>query len=212
MKHIPKDPNNEPPSLKAYRSTPSADFDSCNKEDIRLALLEEQGAICAYCMNRISNDRDEAGKPKMTIEHFEAQSKNADLRLNYTNMLGVCLGNRGKAKHLQHCDVSRGNKPLYVDPRQKHCEEVVKYRPNGEIYAESEQITSSLEDTLNLNVRELRDGRKIAMDMAKKSLNRYTIGEINREITVWGRLEQSGKYRPFCRAAIYILQKKLNRL
>lgn len=143
---------------------------------------------------------------------IEAQSENADLRLKYTNMLGVCLGNRGKAKHLQHCDLSRGNKPLYVDPRKQHCEEAVKYRRDGEIYAESEQIASSLKDTLNLNVRELRQGRKVAMDMAIKALNHYTRGEISREITVWGRLEQSGKYRPFCRAAIYILQKKLNRL
>ena len=45
MKYIQKNIKNEPKSLKEERSTPNPNFDSCNKEDIRKALLREQGYI-----------------------------------------------------------------------------------------------------------------------------------------------------------------------
>ena len=57
MKYIQKNLKNEPISLKEKRSTPGANFDSCSKEDIRIALLAEQGKICAYCTFNNTNLR-----------------------------------------------------------------------------------------------------------------------------------------------------------
>ena len=56
MKHILK--NNEPTSLRIYRdSTPNATYTGFpSKKDIQESLLDEQGHICAYCMQRISLD------------------------------------------------------------------------------------------------------------------------------------------------------------
>ncbi len=72
MKHIVK--NTEPQSLKTYRSTPNASFNDSNKEDIRKSLIEEQGAICAYCMKRISNKWNaKLQKPFTEIEHYKSQ-------------------------------------------------------------------------------------------------------------------------------------------
>jgi len=106
MKHIVK--SSEPMSLTTYSSTPNANFDDCNKEDIRKSLLQEQGALCAYCMQRISNEWDsKLRKFKAEIEHYKSQDEYPVLNLKYSNMLGVCNGNAGNPIHKQHCDKSK---------------------------------------------------------------------------------------------------------
>lgn len=142
MKYIQKDIRNEPQSLKTYRSTPNATYDDCNKADIRLALLKEQGFICAYCMKRISDKMDKRGNPITRIEHYTAQSTEESLRLNYLNMLGVCNGNEGNPRRLLHCDQSRGNILLTINPCEARCETLVKFRPDGEIYSDDETINT----------------------------------------------------------------------
>lgn len=52
----------EPESLRRFRLTPGADFDgmpAAEKNELRLALIKEQGYICAYCMRRIRLDEFE---------------------------------------------------------------------------------------------------------------------------------------------------------
>ncbi len=221
MKHIKKDIGNEPVSLKSHRSTPGATYNDCNKEDIRQALLKEQGHICAYCMQRISANSDKSGVPMMQIEHYEAQSQNEDLQLNYLNMLGVCLGNKGFARHLQHFDQSRGNEVLKIDPRQPVCEEYIRFSNNGEIYSDDEQVDNDLNRILNLNVRYLVDARKAAIDETVKNLrNKYkkkpgqswSKSDLQKEIRNWQELDVDGMFPVFCQAAIYYLQRKLQRL
>ena len=143
MKYIQKNIKNEPASLKETRSTPGATFDDCNKSDIRAALLIEQGAICAYCMRRI-DDGITKGKPNTRIEHFEAQSHEVNLRMNYLNMLGVCDGNEGSPRYLQTCDKKRGNQTLTLDPRTKTCEQLIAYLDNGIIFSNNEEKELSL--------------------------------------------------------------------
>jgi uncharacterized protein (TIGR02646 family) len=109
MKYIHKEVSNEPQSLKEFRSTPNSTYDDCNKADIRKALLKEQGYLCAYCMSRISDKLDKDARPKMTIEHYDAQSTDEGGRLKYVNMLGVCRGGEGGPGHALHCDKSRRN-------------------------------------------------------------------------------------------------------
>lgn len=221
MKHIQKDIANEPVSLKSHRSTPGATYDNCNKEDIRQALLKEQGHLCAYCMQRISASLDNMGIPMMQIEHYDAQSQHETLRLNYKNMLGVCRGNKGFAKHLQHCDQSRGNQTLKIDPRDAICENLVKFDNNGEIYSDDAIVDNDLNNFLNLNVRYLVDGRKMAIDEVIKNLNnkykkkagqKWSKGDLQKEIKSWQEIDSDGMYQIYCQAAIHYLQKKLQRL
>ena len=62
----------EPNSLTEYKMKSNAYFDGySNKGDIRKALLEEQGHLCAYCMKRIS-------KNNMKIEHYNSQSNSTE--------------------------------------------------------------------------------------------------------------------------------------
>jgi len=145
MKYIEKKMNNEPRSLRTYRSTPGAAYDSCNKTDIREALLNEQGYLCAYCMRRI--------KSKTTdIEHYLAQSNDPKLKLNYRNMLGVCNVSEGMPSKEQHCDKSRGNQILSINPLGKGCENEIKYGSDGEIYSGNSSVNHDLNIKLNLNL------------------------------------------------------------
>lgn len=221
MKHINKKRENEPQSLIEYRSTPNANYNDCNKEDIRLALLKEQGYICAYCMQRISNKTNRNGQPLTTIEHYKAQSQEESLKLNYFNMLGVCRGNEGQPKRLQHCDSSRGNIPLTINPLDENVETFIKYSSSGEVFSEHEQMNRDLRAALNLNQKWLLEGRRTVMDLAIQNLqNKYknkkgqswSKSDLTKEINYWESRNASSQFHPFCQAAIYYLKKKLSRI
>ena len=139
----------EPRSLTEYRSQPGATYDGYReKDDVRGALLEEQGYICAYCMRRIS-------KEQMKIEHWKAQNASdgagAEYALSYRNMLGVCLGNQSSPHEMQTCDTHRGNADLFVDPRDAAHISQILYRGDGTIYSKNLQINFDLNERLNLN-------------------------------------------------------------
>lgn len=209
MKYIDKQLSNEPRSLRTYRSTPQAAYDSCNKADIREALLEEQGHLCAYCLRRI--------KSKTTdIEHYLAQSNDPKLKLNYRNMLGVCNVSEGKPSHQQHCDKSRGNQILTINPLDENCEKEVKYGSDGKIYSDNEQINDDLHKTLNLNLPRMMKSREKAVEAVRNALNKkynktWRKSDLNTEIK---RLKsrEDGKFVPFCQAAIFYLERKIARL
>jgi uncharacterized protein (TIGR02646 family) len=225
MKHIVK--NSEPISLTKYRSTPNANFESCNKEDIRMSLIQEQGAICAYCMQRISLEWDKKlDKPKAEIEHFKSQNEFPELSLKYSNMLGVCNGNAGKPTHKQHCDKSKDSNrnkqflPVTINPLIVDCEKKIEYKKNGKIFSKNEIINRDLDIVLNLNEPNLVKNRQNAIDFAVQSIissipkNRkdqtWNKADIKKELVKWKTLYNS-EYLPFCQAVIYFLEKEINR-
>lgn len=219
MKFIIKDIKNELLSLREYRSTPGASYDGCNKGDIRNALLNEQGYICAYCNQRIKDD-DEFGKPRTSIEHYEAQANDDEKKLNYLNMLGVCNGNEGNPIHLMHCDRSRGNKLLFINPMNNNCENFIKYDTDGSIYSEDERVENDINEVLNLNNDRLIKWRKMVMDKVVEDMKRkykkkegqaYSRSDLINEIKNWKLLHEN-KFHPFCQVAIFYLNKKLARL
>ena len=228
MKYIEK--GSEPASLKEYRSTtPNADYDSCNKNDIRLSLLAEQRNICAFCMQRISNKRNpKLKKPYTEIEHYKSQDvyndENGmlDLRLNYNNMLGVCNGNGGNPKHKLHCDKSKDLKehkaflPLTINPLEQKCEQLIHFRGNGIIFSKNTTIQQDIDVVLNLNEKILVKNRRNAILFAierlkKKKVKKWTVIALQNEIKHWQTKHEKG-YKPYCQAVIYYLEKKLKRL
>ncbi len=228
MKYIQKSIKNEPKSLKEERSTPNPNFDSCNKDDIRKALLNEQAYICAYCMRRIDNNRDEKAQPNIRIEHFEGQKSETgeDLRLNFLNMLGVCNGNEGSAKHLLTCDKRRASfqatePKLSIDPRKKNCEQLINYLDNGTIYAVNDKIDYELNNLLGLNNENLVRERLGVIKTARQRMLRYykkkkkdqswAKSDLTKEIKYWNT-QKNSKYPEYCRIPIFYLEKKLARL
>ena len=158
----------EPKSLKEYRSQPNATYeDFRDKDDIREALLKEQGCLCAYCMSRISKD-------KMKIEHWISQKSEEgdgeEKALDFHNMLGVCTGYMSSPHEDQTCDTHRGNIKLEVDPRSQESVAQIAYRADGTIYSENVLINRDLNETLNLNCERayLKANREAAITALQK--------------------------------------------
>jgi uncharacterized protein (TIGR02646 family) len=171
----------EPESLRLFRtSTPNPTYDGyINKEHVRSALISEQKGICAYCMQRINDEWDNrSNKFRTEIEHYKSQDNFPELSLDFNNMLAVCNGNQGNPQHLMHCDKSKDAEkhkkylPLTLNPLLAHSVEQIKYRKDGFIYSDNEQINLELDKVLNLNQQTLKNNRKYAIDAAFAELDK----------------------------------------
>lgn len=211
MKQIVK--GREPQSLLEHRQKKFADYDNYpEKDELRTSLLTEQGHICCYCMQRISAE-------KMKIEHWRSQDEYPQFQLDYNNLLGACQGNQGSPSHLQHCDTKKGNTEISINPldHQRHCEDLIKYRSNGQIYSDDLTIDNQLNEILNLNMQTLTNNRKEVLELVLEHLkNEYPKGDwtlaiLNKKIQLWNDRQKDGKYKPYCQIVIYHLKKKLSR-
>ncbi|MDF5726209.1 MAG: TIGR02646 family protein [Rhizonema sp. PD37] len=185
MKRIIK--GKEPLSLVKHRLKTFADYDNYSKKDeLRASILTEQGHICCYCMQRISDSR-------MKIEHWKSQDDYPELQLDYNNLLGACQGGEGSPKHLQHCDTRKGNTEITINPLDtiKNCEDVIRFLGNGQIYSEDSAIDTELNDILNLNTETLINHRKEVLDLAIRQLSseypkgNWTKAILNKKIQEW---------------------------
>lgn len=107
--------NDKRHGLKSY-----IELTNTTKNAIKESLLNEQGYLCAYCMQRINMQN-------ATIEHYIAQRSkelpiDESMSIAYSNMLAVCGGNvgTGKRKNELICDKHRGNTALTVNPLDEH--------------------------------------------------------------------------------------------
>ena len=160
----------KPASLITYKQQMGAYYDGVpDKGDIRQALLMEQGYICAYCMKRIKQET-------MTIEHYIPQAKDVSFALDYRNMLGVCMGNRGNKAKDMTCDAHRGNVEMHVNPLDESTIRMIKYKTDGTIYSDDVAIDKDLNSTLNLNCDAigvlLKTNRKAALEVLTNYLEK----------------------------------------
>ncbi|TAE76242.1 MAG: TIGR02646 family protein [Bacteroidetes bacterium] len=171
MKHIQKN-KKEPIELtedkKVFNSFESLSGEA--KKAVQEALLDEQGYICAYCMQRISTERNKKlNKPRIEIEHYLPQQTYPNEVLNYQNMLGVCNGN---INNTLHCDKTMNGKSdgtiilKKLNPLDKNCEKLIAYQKDGKIISKNNDIDveNDLNQILNLNHTQLCQNRKIALD------------------------------------------------
>jgi uncharacterized protein (TIGR02646 family) len=101
MRGIPKD--REPFSLTEWRAASATDYDGYpDKGTLRACLAREQRGICCYCLSRIRVESN-----AMKIEHWHSQDKHPAEQLDYSNLLGACMGNEGKRVKDQHCDTRK---------------------------------------------------------------------------------------------------------
>lgn len=203
----------EPNSLTEYKKQADACYENFrDKDDIRDALLRDQGYLCAYCMKRID-------KSNMKIEHYKPQSKYGDLDLDYRNMLGVCDGNSrvGDNKKEQTCDTHKGNDEIVVNPLEQSSIDLIKYKNDGTIYSDDEIINKDLNETLNLNcdAAHLKENRKKALDSLKKFISKEShqktcskekLIKIKR---MYEAFDSEGKRKPFSGIILYYLNKRI---
>ncbi len=213
MKHISgKKASNEPKTVQEKRATPGSTFDDLPKEQLREALLKEQGFICAYCMQRIKN----TGK-STKIEHWAPRKK--DNEKDYMNLLAVCKGNEGKLG-AEHCDTLKKKQPITISPLHPNCEQLVKFDPGGQIYSEDKTIDDELKRILGLDKQHLVDERARLLDRVKEAIQKTAKSNADAKIKKadltnmlkeWQALK-SGEFEPFCQVAIAYIYKKITRL
>jgi len=203
---------NEPRSLLEHRLKSHADYDNYpEKDDLRQSLLTEQGYICCYCMERIA-------KNKMKIEHWRPQSIYPSLQLDYQNLLGACQGNQGQPQHLQHCDTRKGESEITINPTdaRRKCENLIKYRGNGQIYSDDLTIDRELNEVLNLNLETLTKNRKAVLDgvilglQKKYPFKSWTAAILSKELARYSKVNEKSQDEPYCQVIIFWLNKRLS--
>lgn len=205
----------QPTELLQYKNTASAsyaDMERAVKDKVRSQLLKEQGYLCAYCMERIKNDR-----LSTKIEHIEPQTTSPHKALEYANMLAVCKGGEGSAPNLQHCDTFKGDKHLSFNPANPslNLKAKIRYLGDGRMISDDTNLDTDINDILNLNVANLKNNRYSEFLGVKRGLS--TLGKhanrtkILRLIAKWEQVNSRGERKPHFAAAVYFLNKRLTR-
>lgn len=214
---------NPPKKLSDYKKKPDAVYPppSDVKEVWRNTLLEEQGYLCAYTMERIEHGLIAGSNmPKVKLEHLNPQDGSKDNDLSHTNVVAVCNGNEGYPREYQYADTRKLERLLdrRLHPTNIDIEKIIRYRPNGEIFTGIDELDIQLDDdkkqglsVLNLNLKTLRDARKSAYDAVKIRLNKknWTLSAINAEIKHFESFHDN-KRLPFCGFVLYMLKKEYN--
>jgi len=202
----------EPASLTQYRSSPGADYDDYrDKDDLRARLVREQRGLCCYCLSRIRADYDST-----KIEHWHSQARYAQEQLDYSNLLGACMGNEGRASKDQHCDTRKGNRDLSRNPANPthRVEDLIRFEGDGRIVSIDPTFNTELNEVLNLNLAFLRNNRKAALSAFQAALNkRGQLSRIGLEkwLREWSGDSVAGDLQPFCQVVVYWLRKRLSR-
>jgi uncharacterized protein (TIGR02646 family) len=215
MRAITKGP--EPTSLAKHRATKGATYDDYrDKEQLRSALVRDQGGLCCYCMGAIS-----AHLGKMKIEHWRCRTRYPKEQLIYRNLLGACLGGHGQPYDKQHCDTRKGDSELLWNPADpEHAIETrIRFERDGTIRADDPRFNNELEQVLNLNLPLLKKRRAaIARAIAqwwkntKAKYRKRRIPDEHIERKIQRHTGDDGNLlKPYCQVAVFFLIQKLNR-
>lgn len=232
MRRIEKGP--EPGCLADLRGTPGANWTTvtgAQKQELRERSFAEQHGLCAYCMSKLPNPPSSGS---MTIEHFETRALVPERTFDWSNLLGVCLGDvgvkeggEGDLRDRFHCDNYRGKlrpseqalglHPAAFPPDVGSC---FSYSIQGEIRANPQlpeprrARTEETIDHLNLNIARLKRNRaevfeKLRAEFQKKSPKPARVKAL---LDLAAGPDATGQLMPYCQAAVYYLAKKLRQL
>lgn len=180
----------EPLELRQYRAVPGAAYDGKDftpvKDAIRGALLRDQIAICCYCMRRISAGAksspkrpDGAAIVQMKVEHWQSQVAHPARQLEWTNLLGACLGNEGSPRRTQTCDTYKAERTITLNPQDQGHVETLSCKSDGRLTSTRSDLLEDIDVHLNLNHEILKNGRKAALDVALAPLkSQYPAAQI----------------------------------
>ena len=154
------------------RTTPGLSYgDYPDTHTLREQLVREQRGLCCFCLSPI-----QAGEPgmlpPMKIAHWHSRHFHPDEQLDYSNLLGSCMGNQGRDPRIQHCDTRQGDRDIKWNPANPdhRIEEKVSYRfSTGEIVSYDAEFNQQINEVLNLNEGTLVKRRKYVLDSFQKS-------------------------------------------
>ncbi len=205
----------EPPSLSQFRATPHSNYNDYNdRQTLREFLVREQRGLCCYCLCRISGG-EPGTLPSMKIAHWHSQSLHIEEQLDYSNLLGACMGNEGTSPNEQHCDTRQGNRDIKWNPANPdhRIESRIIFFADGRIGSSDIEFSQQIDDILNLNKGFPKANRKSVLDSFKKALERKEPSrpELERWLRDWNGESDTCELEPYCQIVVYWLQKRLHR-
>jgi hypothetical protein len=150
----------------------------------------------------------------MKIEHFQSQHQFPELQLNFNNLLASCKGNEKSDFKKFHCDNSKGDKFMSLNPTDESMMCQIKFGRNVQISMENSLFQKEIDDILNLNVETLRMQRQSVYKGVTRFLHKEfggtnpTKAVLNKKIKWWLE-KKNGKFEPFCSVAVHFLTKAL---
>jgi uncharacterized protein (TIGR02646 family) len=203
---------NVPKSLIAYRKKFDARFDNLPasvKDELREALLSEQGYLCAYCMCRINE------KTAVKIEHYAARTVQNEL--NYRNLLACCLGGENGLGKERTCDTKKGSRVLMIDPQNKEHMNSISYRSSDGTIFSHLGFEKDFSDVLNINNKLLKRNRleiiqNLNFAIYKKFKNNscsksFLVNALNK----YRSKDSNGRLTEYAGVYIWYFSKKLKR-
>jgi len=133
--------------------------------NFEMALLKEQGFICAYCNNRIPEYKKERRIKycKVKVEHWHPQTSTIsdaeNLDTNYDNMIICCTGGQIFSENPACCDTRKKELFITLNPQIENHINQLKYTSNGQIYCidydNEEEIKQRYQNLLNTKGEEV---------------------------------------------------------
>ena len=204
----------EPAEWTEERNTPGITYETARKDSLRLALFEEQGGLCGYCMSRV---KVEAGKVTDTrIEHVKPRELSMlegrpEETMSYGNMILCCNGDIDGDNNL-HCDASKRDKSLHFKPFDEAAIATIYYSSkDGSVKSSNEIYDKDLNEVLNLNHPRLAANRLAVIKGLVKEMGRKTWKrtDITHKLTYYSTKAENGKLHAYCGVIIWYLGKKL---
>lgn len=203
----------EPNSLAQHRRSAHADYENYpDKDGLRESLVTEQRGLCCYCMFRIDADPH-----AMKIEHWQSQTRFANHQLDYSNLLGACLGGKGKPSKLQHCDTRKGKVSLSKNPASAahDVERIIKYDSDGTIRSTDPVFDVEINEVLNLNDAPWLKANRAAVLTgfleARPKRGGWNRRLLEKWLREWNGDSEDGELKPYCQVVVYWLRKRLRR-
>lgn len=196
----------EPREWTKHRLTPGAKYEAV--PELRKALLEEQGYLCAYCMRRIPI-RDTNSNESTRIDHILSRTKHPELQLNYSNMVVCCPG---AITSDFHCDKQKGENDITINLFEDHFFDTISYSSkDGRIKSSDAESDRQINELLNLNHALLKRNRLETLRGVILMLNRigWTNSNIRHQIEIWNQKDQQGHYKPYNSIVVWFLKKKM---
>lgn len=186
-----------------YKNDFSTDTDGGANRRIRLRshLISEQGNICCYCMNRITNSSSH-------IEHFKPKEHFDQMDMDYTNLFASCNGEGSMMLDEEHCGHKKDNwwHEDMVSPTDIEIENMFKYSIDGKIHCvrgkEKSNIADMMIHNLGLDSFHLERNRRQAIEYSEVfDEDEYTDEDIRNFIQYYSN-KDNGQYVPYCQAIV----------
>lgn len=209
MRNIVK--GQEPQSLTHHRERIHSDYDNYGeKPELREALVREQRGLCCYCLCRIVPDGQ-----KMKIEHWRSRDRFPKEQLIYANLLGACKGGEKPDPNDErdidrHCDTSKGDLDLLLNPAKDDVESTISYLPDGRIRSSNDVFNAELSSVLNLNTFAMVNQRKAVIKSLlrlfprRQGLRRQAWEAVARD---WNGEDHEGELREYCSVVVFWIRK-----